>query len=59
MSTVIVVLGVVGIAAALAVIVETGVNSVRKRRYLDLVIVLVVAALAVLLLLQWGDVLFR
>jgi hypothetical protein len=59
MGTVIVVLGVIGIVAALTVIVETGVNAVRKRRYVDLAIVLAVAALAVWLLLEWGDVLLR
>jgi hypothetical protein len=58
-STVIFVLGVIGIAAAVAVIVETGVNAVRKRRYADLAVVLAVAALAVWLLLEWGDVLLR
>lgn len=58
-NVLIIALGVIGIAAALAVIVETAVTGVRARRYLDLVIVLLVAALAVWLLVRWGDILLR
>lgn len=59
MSAVIIILGVLGIIAALAVIVETAVIAVRRRRYVDLIVVLAVAVAAVWLLLQWGDVLLR
>jgi hypothetical protein len=59
MGVVILVLGVVGLCVALAAVVEVTVDAGRKRQYLDIAIILAVAALTVWLLIAYGDVLMQ
>jgi hypothetical protein len=59
MGVVILVLGVVGLCVALAAVVEVTVDAGRKRQYLDIAIVLAIAALTVWLLIAYGDVLMQ
>lgn len=59
MGVLIIVLGAVGIVVALAAIIETAVDAARTRRFLDLVLVVAVAALTVWLLVAYGDVIMQ
>jgi len=55
----IILLGVIGIAVALAAIIETAVDAARSRRFLGLGLVVAVAALTVWLLIAYGDVIMQ
>ena len=59
MTPLVIALGVVGLLAAAAAFAEVAVDSVRRRRYVDLVVVLAVAGLAVWALIAFGDALFQ
>lgn len=59
MGVVILVLGVVGLCVALAAVVEVAVDAGRRRQFLDIIVVVVAAALTVWLLIAYGDVLMQ
>lgn len=59
MGVLIILLGVIGIAVALAAIIETAVDAARSRRFLGLGLVVAVAALTVWLLIAYGDVIMQ
>lgn len=59
MTPLVVVLGIIGLLAAVAVLAEGAWSAVRRRRYLDLVVLIVVAAAAVWALVAFGDRLFQ
>ena len=52
-------LGVIGLLLAAAAFAEVAFDSVRRRQYLDLALVLVLAVLVVWALIAFGDALFQ
>lgn len=59
MSTVIIVAGILGIAIAGYAIIELGIDAVRRRQVVDIVLALAVAVLTVWALLAFGDRLLK
>ncbi|HJW76843.1 MAG TPA: hypothetical protein VJ787_14470 [Thermoleophilia bacterium] len=55
MNTVIIVAGVAGLAIAAYAFIDLTVSSVRRRRVLDIAIVVAAAAATIASLLVWGD----
>jgi hypothetical protein len=55
----IIVLGAVGLAVVLAALVDVFIDAGRKRQYLDILVVVGVAAVTVWLLFAYGDVIMQ
>lgn len=56
MSTVVIVAGVLGLTAAAAALIEATIHTVRRRQYLDLLLIFLAAGLTVCLLVAFGHV---
>ena len=55
MNLVIIVTGIVGLAVAAYALIDITVAAGRRRRFLDVALVVAAAAATILVLLTWGD----
>lgn len=59
MSILIIVLGVVGLLVAAAAVVDVCRDAGRRRQYVDIAVIVAVAAATVWVLIEYGDVIMQ